>query len=593
MELTKTHISRVSVWKNKFEIEGASIEDLSWISLNHETIYGSIKENYENVKTVKAHVSTLSQLLLKLGKKDLHEKYKAIGSILKKEEDDMYDDNIDDNPINYGEILGKREELRNKYILNKGDNRVNLKYLYLCMVTYQPPLRNDYKCMEIINKEEDIDKTKNYLLNDNGKYKIILNKDKESKKYGSIKLRLNNDLNEKIRDSLENYPRKYLFPKIKNPNVALDGGIIRFVTSIFDPVHVTIRNIRSAYITNFYKKISSNGEKIKLAKLMRHSKETAQRYYNKLCPGNENKKIFDEKEAGDILKCDKYDVINDIENNLVTNVGNTKQNLSQNIEGVDESHKVKIIKDNYNIVEVDDNHKVENVDENDPVEVNENDPVEGAGENDKVEEVNENDPVEVNENDPVEGAGENQKAKKIDENQKAEKVGNIYGNQKVEEVNDNQKVEEVNDNQKVEEVNDNQKVEEVNDNQKVEEVNDNQKVEEVNDNQKVEKVNDNQKVEEVNDNQKVEEIDDNKKAEKIDDNNVERKYFNPKEYMKGYRKTEKNKKYMEEYRAKKRVDITRKKILLDLNKYKTVKNPKQTTIEKYNLKYDNEKKVWY
>jgi hypothetical protein len=71
-----------------------------------------------------------------------------------------------------------------------------------------------------------------------------------------------------------------------------------------------------------------------------------------------------------------------------------------------------------------------------------------------------------------------------------------------------------------------------------------------------------------------------------------KEYFDPKEYHKKYRKTEKNKKYMGEYFQENKYKMQRNKLLLDLNKYKTIKNPKDTTIEKYDLKYDKEKGLW-
>ena len=70
--------------------------------------------------------------------------------------------------------------------------------------------------------------------------------------------------------------------------------------------------------------------------------------------------------------------------------------------------------------------------------------------------------------------------------------------------------------------------------------------------------------------------------------------FNLKEWRKDYRakhKDEINNKAKEDYQVNKD-EILRRHILWNLNKSQNTKQPKQTSIDKYNLKFDDKIKRW-
>ena len=75
---------------------------------------------------------------------------------------------------------------------------------------------------------------------------------------------------------------------------------------------------------------------------------------------------------------------------------------------------------------------------------------------------------------------------------------------------------------------------------------------------------------------------------------IEKKYFDPAEYSKKYR--EKNKAKLDLDRKdnyeKNKHEILRKKQLWYLNIAQTVKKPRQDTIDKYGLKYDDDLEKW-
>jgi hypothetical protein len=73
-----------------------------------------------------------------------------------------------------------------------------------------------------------------------------------------------------------------------------------------------------------------------------------------------------------------------------------------------------------------------------------------------------------------------------------------------------------------------------------------------------------------------------------------KKYFNLKEYMAKYREEHKEElaQRRAEYYAQNKDKILRRKILWSLNVAQNVDRPSPETVEKYGIRYDEEKKRW-
>jgi len=73
-----------------------------------------------------------------------------------------------------------------------------------------------------------------------------------------------------------------------------------------------------------------------------------------------------------------------------------------------------------------------------------------------------------------------------------------------------------------------------------------------------------------------------------------RKYFNLKEYMQKYREEHKEelKQRRAEYYAKNKDKILRRKILWNLNKSQNTTEPSAESLARYDIRYDEEKKMW-
>ena len=206
--------------------------------------------------------------------------------------------NIAENKLDDKEQENYRDYSYFENILNNKDKfgnniKEHYQYLLLACLIWQPPLRTDfYRSATLLKKLDDNDGKHNYVyINKRGKNNVmfIVNKDKASnyrvykknKNLSNIVLEDQRLIN-LIVESFEKYPRKYLFenPKIKdryNPQT-----ILKYLRNITGLDGVNDQMMRSIYITHFYSKNPTYGQKHALSLEMRHSAETAAMNYNKV-----------------------------------------------------------------------------------------------------------------------------------------------------------------------------------------------------------------------------------------------------------------------------------------------------------------------
>jgi uncharacterized coiled-coil protein SlyX len=181
----------------------------------------------------------------------------------------------------------------------------NYQHLLVAMLVLHPPLRTSYYAQaKFITTEKDNDKINNFLFTTKrGKNKafIIVNKDKVSntayyKQHKEhSKQQLSDELSAIIFNSIEKYPRTFLF---ENPqtNTAYkeDASILRILRTALAVNGITIDMMRSSYINHFYATNQQFGEREKLAHVMRHSTTTAARNYFKVSPDTDKNKTIEE-----------------------------------------------------------------------------------------------------------------------------------------------------------------------------------------------------------------------------------------------------------------------------------------------------------
>lgn len=200
-----------------------------------------------------------------------------------KELNQELDANEQKNYIKYNELFLKLNDLVNTYNSNKTLKNI-LNLVILALYVLQPPLRNDYNNLLIIRNEDDEkSKNRNYLLIAHDMYYVIINKDKVSKTHGRAVIPIMNDtLINILNIYFESYAtnNKYL---LENPNGTpyTKRQVQYIINNLFDNKVLNIYNLRSAYITNYYKNCPSLKDKKLLAHQMRHTELTAELVYCK------------------------------------------------------------------------------------------------------------------------------------------------------------------------------------------------------------------------------------------------------------------------------------------------------------------------
>jgi hypothetical protein len=193
------------------------------------------------------------------------------------------DDNEKKNYITYVELYAKLEELIKIYRDRQTLNNI-IKVLTLALYVLQPPIRNNYNDMKVIHNRDENNGQDNYLLidNDNDMY-IILNNDKVIKHYGSSNIRITN---ERLKGIITIYITEYtpnntyLFEN-KDGTPYTKRQIQYVINRTFHDRTLSIYNLRSAFITEYYRQHPKLKDREKLAVMMRHSKSIAELNYLK------------------------------------------------------------------------------------------------------------------------------------------------------------------------------------------------------------------------------------------------------------------------------------------------------------------------
>lgn len=188
------------------------------------------------------------------------------------------------NYVDYNDLQDKLKKLINAYTLKPTLKNIQ-KALILALYVLQPPLRNDYNDLKIINNDDEINDDHNYLLRHGEKYYIIINNDKVIKKHNTAEIPILDTTLKRLLDLYINtyVPNNiYLFqtknnkPYTKRQTQTLISGLFKDENKI-----LTFHNLRSAYITHFYKNNLDIQSRNILADKMRHSRQTAELVYCK------------------------------------------------------------------------------------------------------------------------------------------------------------------------------------------------------------------------------------------------------------------------------------------------------------------------
>ena len=157
--------------------------------------------------------------------------------------------------------------------IRKSLEKGTLERLLLSFYILIEPIRADYYATELIGSETEESKEENYIMMYSGT--LIVKDFKTKKRYERIENVLSDELMNELKDSLEKYPRNYLF--------VMDDKKSPFTRKLFSnwacrtlkrvlKMPMTLTALRHIYITHKYKTNTSVVELIDIAKKMGHSR---------------------------------------------------------------------------------------------------------------------------------------------------------------------------------------------------------------------------------------------------------------------------------------------------------------------------------
>lgn len=283
MPLPKPNQAVINVWYNHFQPK-ADLENLTWVYEYRNKIYPYIKERYTNINTIRQHLYTLSKVMKLLGHNkeylDYAVQYIDLG---KKIAEQSLEQKRTPAQEKKQTTFQELEDLRDKYYPGRNKNlRDNFKYLIYALVTLEPPKRLEYGNLPIIENETDA--KGNYLLKHDGSYTMVINNDKVAKipiYQQNNRFKFSEKLSDIITDSLENFPRKYLFTNMSK-NKPLGKNNLFFLIKSTNPNGSSMNDIRAAVVNHFYDQKHSLAEKQAFGLRMRHSRAIAERSYQKI-----------------------------------------------------------------------------------------------------------------------------------------------------------------------------------------------------------------------------------------------------------------------------------------------------------------------
>jgi hypothetical protein len=263
-----------------------------YIMTNPKTVYKKLKDRFNSENATRANYITAIAKLFSSNEKMIKKykkKYDIWKEYLKSERNDemlRYDENKPTdkqkkNLVDYKDVENKYKELRkNKknFINNHTDN---LQFLLLSILINIRPKRADLGNVHLYKKEPKTNDINYIILN--GTPKLIMNVYKMMHKRGTIIEDINPELQEDILDSLEAYPRKYLFVGQDGLPYENNYGYALFVRRMFKKIFGKETGVslwRHIYVTEKINPLIMNQGQLKNeARLMGHTVGQQQAVY--------------------------------------------------------------------------------------------------------------------------------------------------------------------------------------------------------------------------------------------------------------------------------------------------------------------------
>ena len=134
--------------------------------------------------------------------------------------------------------------------------------------------------MEIVRDRKRVPRANNfYIVNRDGQDIMVINPYKTSKHHGQRRVKVPEQVQSVVRDSLEKLPRKYLFAQFKDPEKPWTSQYTtNRMARVFPGKRWGSTLMHKIATTDIAKR--RKGSRMALAKAMGHRLDTSERYYN-------------------------------------------------------------------------------------------------------------------------------------------------------------------------------------------------------------------------------------------------------------------------------------------------------------------------
>ena len=293
----------------------------AWFNKNIKRIVDTIESRYEKPSSRSSYFSSLAMIALAVS----NDKDKAYSRFSKlateyswKHRDEREEGNLTENEkkniktfVNYSI---HRELCYEKWINDKKNIQLMYRSLAMAMISLYPPLRrNDYLDLELIETLPPKPSDENFILTDKANKKCywILNTPAKTKEkemaFRAGTYPLNSLLSARILETIEAFPRTYLFSTLKDSKESMsDGSFYKILDGIYSNQVVRLDYVRKSYECFVAKQNFSTKFRRSISHYLLHSLETVMSFYSKVDIPNE---IENDKYNTTIAYVDADDVV--------------------------------------------------------------------------------------------------------------------------------------------------------------------------------------------------------------------------------------------------------------------------------------------
>lgn len=160
------------------------------------------------------------------------------------------------------------------------------RHLILNLMVLTPPRRLEFGVCLVVSEDDPTPDIGNFIVRDGPHFELTARDYKTVKSHGEQRIKYSLHVSRAIEKSLQLYPRKYLFSKLREPDVPLGNhGFGEFLTThLYPPKLITASILRKIYVTHHYGGDTGDApevERIRVAYEMAHTPSASRLHYQK------------------------------------------------------------------------------------------------------------------------------------------------------------------------------------------------------------------------------------------------------------------------------------------------------------------------